>query len=136
MNEMTAPKLRPCDYIGKPDFPYETFVEKAVKQHLVDDGFEIIPHRFIDVIAVKDNVAWHIEAKGKTSASGLDFRTGIGQLLQRMADPMYQYGIAIPNTAQFQRQAAAFAPWVLAKLKLHWIWVSENGSVTFDYPPQ
>ena len=129
-------KQSPSDYRGKTDFPYETFVQRAVEQWLTREGFQIFPDPLVDVKASKDSgIAWHIEAKGKTSAVGLDFRTGVGQLVQRMKDRAHQYGIAIPDIPQFRKQTDTFAPWVLSKLQIHWIWVSKDGSVSVDPPP-
>ncbi|MBR1172979.1 hypothetical protein JQ617_03340 [Bradyrhizobium sp. KB893862 SZCCT0404] len=133
-------KQSPSDYRGKTDFPNEAFVQQAVEQWLTRDGFRVFRDRLVDVKASRDSggepKVWHIEAKGKTSAVGLDFRTGVGQLVQRMKDRAHQYGIAIPDIPEFRKQTDQFAPWVLSKLQIHWIWVSKDGTVSVDTPPQ
>jgi len=124
--------MTPAAHRGKTDFPYETFVQHAVEQWLAGEGFELLRDPLVDVKASRGNEIWHIEAKGKTSAIGLDFRTGIGQLVQRMTDQGHNHGIAIPDIPEFRKQTEAFAPWVLEKLQINWVWVSKNGSVSVE----
>jgi len=127
--------MSPSDHRGKTNFPHETFVQRAVEQWLEKDGFQIFPEPFVDVNASSGNEVWHIEAKGKTTQMGLDFRTGVGQLVQRMKDPTHKYGVALPDIPQFRNQTAEFAPWVLSKLQIHWIWVSADGNISVQGPP-
>lgn len=74
-----------------------------------------------------------IEAKGETSDTGLDFRTGLGQLLS-MRGREAAYALAVPDTARFERYRAEVAPWVRSALNLHWIIVSEDGAVRIEAP--
>jgi hypothetical protein len=46
--------------------------------------------------------AWHIEAKVNTAAIGLDFRTCLGQLLQRMNQPHVRHGITLPDMPAYR----------------------------------
>ena len=45
----------------------------------------------------------HIEAKGKTTQIGLDFRAGLGQMVQRMDSVNCNYGFAIPDIPEFRQ---------------------------------
>ncbi|MEJ5019328.1 hypothetical protein WH297_06185 [Ochrobactrum vermis] len=134
-----AMKKSPASYRGKTEFPYETFVEDAVKRWLVDQAFEITRNGHIDVFAVREEndirQVWHVECKGQTSQNTVDFCTAIGQLLKRINERGHHHAIAFPDLPVFRRQSAQFAPWVLAALNLHWIWVDENGGVSVDFPP-
>jgi len=77
---------------------------------------------------------WIIEAKGETSSTGLDFRTGLGQNLTAMDREDSSYGVATPDTAKFEHLRNGIAPWVRRQLNLHWLIVGENGSVTIEAP--
>ena len=60
---------------------------------------------------------------------GLDFRTALGQLIQRMTDPQSIHAIAVPDIPQYRRQIALVSPWVVEALKLRWLVVDEEGRV-------
>jgi hypothetical protein len=81
-----------------------------------------------------DHTMWIIEAKGKTSAIGLDFRTGLGQIITRMDESQIKYAIAIPEIPQFVKLSSEISSWVRNALNLHWIFVAEDGSVRI-HPP-
>lgn len=70
-----------------------------------------------------------IEAKGKTSQIGLDFRTGIGQLVQGMSEQGVRYAMAVPDIPQFIAQLERVQPWVRCALGLTWLIVGPDGSV-------
>src|SRR5436309_15921785 len=62
------------------EFPREGFVQAALEQHFA--ACERVEAGWADLACVDENgVRWVIEAKGETSDTGLDFRTGLGQLL-------------------------------------------------------
>jgi hypothetical protein len=77
---------------------------------------------------------WIIEAKGRTTAIGLDFRTGLGQILQAIADERSVYALAVPALPEFLNQTQRVNPWVRRCLNLHWLVVSSDGKVS-DNPP-
>ena len=61
--------------------------------------------RGIDVEAKRDGSRWIIEVKGCGSSDQERvhyFLEGLGQLLQRMADPKARYSIALPDMKQFR----------------------------------
>jgi hypothetical protein len=65
----------------------EARVVAAFCEWLRDEGWEVrtqVDH--IDVLAERDGVRLLAEAKGTTSAPGLDVDTAYGQLLRRMPD--------------------------------------------------
>jgi len=70
---------------------------------------------------------WHIEAKGVTSATGLDFRACIGQLIIRMTDETARHAIAVPDVPSFSTLIAQVSRWVVARLGLHWSIVRQDG---------
>ena len=112
-------------------FPYEAFVQQSIERHFRELGFEIQEHPQIDLVCHHPGTdeRWHVEAKGHTQASGLDFRTGIGQLIQRMDSREKRYGLAIPDTPQFREQIKQVRPWVRKSLNLHWLLVDKHGEV-------
>ena len=72
---------------------------------------------------------WYIEAKGKTSAIGTDFRTCLGQLLLHMRDPTAIYAIALPDIREYRSRASQMSPWVIERLRLRWLFVNVDGKV-------
>jgi hypothetical protein len=102
-----------------------------LERHFLALGFKIEPSSHIDLICVHpiSGVRWQIEAKGKTAAMGLDFRTALGQLIQRMTDPQSIHAIAVPDMLEYQRQIALVSPWVVEALKLRWLVVDAEGKV-------
>lgn len=60
-----------------------------------------------DVRAERDGVVMFAEAKGRTTAPGLDVDTGYGQLLRRMGvedDPGTRYALVVPSDALWHAQ--------------------------------
>lgn len=112
-------------------FPREAFVQKNIERHFSELGFTSFHYSFTDLACQNHETGetWIIEAKGETSATGLDFRTGLGQLLQSMQDKSFRYGIAVPKTEKFKNQVARLSDWVRYNLCLHIIYVDENGTV-------
>ena len=114
------------------EFPNEGFVQKAIEGEFRSRGFKETPKGHIDLCCQHPQTSerWIIEAKGKTSEVGLDFRTGIGQLVQRMDEPSTRFGIAVPDIDQFRYQLRQVRGWVREALGIHWILISKDGRVT------
>jgi len=117
-------------------FPSEGFVQQAIEAYFAHLGYSLHTDTDVDLICTASDgrAPWHIEAKGKTQQVGLDFRTCLGQLLQRMHLPHAQHGVAVPNIDVYRRQIAKVSPWVVAALGLHWLLVDAAGSVTIVTP--
>jgi len=117
-----------------PQHERENAVVAAVSEWLRRQGFTVGPQRPIDIVATHPTERpWQIEAKGTTSQVGLDFRTGLGQLLQRM-DGSARYGLAVPDTLAFRRQCRAVSSWARQAIGLHWLLVDAAGSVRLITP--
>ncbi|MFX0195365.1 MAG: hypothetical protein ACFFCW_04510 [Candidatus Hodarchaeota archaeon] len=117
-------------------FPNEGFVQRAIEDKFAVLGFKAEDAGDADLISVdpKTGERWVVEAKGKTKASGLDFRTGLGQLVQRMTDQNSKYAVAFPDIPQFVKQCRQVKPWVRKLLNLHWLLVGEDGAVRIYGP--
>jgi hypothetical protein len=117
------------------NFPREGFVQATLEsQFSLCERLEV---GWADFACVDhQGRRWVIEAKGETSSSGLDFRTGLGQLLQNMGDSNALYGMAVPDTPKFEAQLARVPDWVRSALGLHWLIVAEDGSLRIEPPPK
>lgn len=96
------------------------------------DGWQVRTEvRFVDVFAAKGGVTMLAEAKGITSAPGLDVDTAYGQLLRRMPteDRTHErYALVVPDEAL---TAALRVPSrVRALLGLEVFAVAQDGTVT------
>lgn len=113
------------------EWPNEGFVQSAIEAFFRAGGFEVGEHRTIDLVCSHpvSGVKWRVEAKGLTSAVGLDFRTGLGQLIQGMEEPGVEYALAVPDIPQFRKQVRAVPTRVVEALKIHWLFVQPDGSV-------
>ena len=120
------------------EFPNEAFVQQAIEAYFTEQGFLIEQGGYSDLICrdLKRGQRWIIEANGQTSAAGLDFRTGLGQLLQAMQDPTALYGLAVPNTPAFVEQCQKVSDWVRLSLRLHWLLIDQDGTVRIISPDQ
>lgn len=118
------------------EFPNEGFVQLSIEAHFRAAGFDITNDGQVDLLCTHpvSGESWHIEAKGQTTQVGLDFRTGLGQLVQGMRSETSKYGAAIPDTAAFRSQVAKLSPWVVSALHIHWLFVSQNGAVQVVAP--
>ena len=123
-------------YWRGPDYPNEKFVQQALEHHYANLGYIFIKESNADLVCIdkQGQDKWVIEAKGKTSSIGLDFRTGLGQLLQGMRETGINYAIAVPEIHQFTTQARKLAPWLRKLLNLHIIFVNEDGQLRFVSP--
>lgn len=133
---MTTPSTPPRKYKLGTQFPSEGFVQDVVERHFQALGFTIDATGQIDLRCVHPVTGerWQVEAKGKTAQPGLDFRTCLGQLVQQIRERTVNHGIAVPDIAPYERQINLVAPWVAASLRIHWILVSEDGSVRIIQP--
>lgn len=111
-------------------------MQLAVERHFRNAGFDLDSDSRVDLVCFHPETgeAWHIEAKGQTTQVGLDFRTGLGQLVQGMHSKSMKHGIAVPDTPAFQAQVAKLSDWVVALLRIHWLFVSQDGSVRVVTP--
>ncbi|TLY47160.1 MAG: hypothetical protein E6K53_16765 [Gammaproteobacteria bacterium] len=118
------------------EFPHEGFVQRAIENYFTAAGFQLTTDNHIDLQCVHPvtSETWHIEAKGVTTQIGLDFRTCVGQLVQGMHSESAKYAIAIPDTQAYQAQVAKLKPWVVSRLGIHWLFVSQDGSVRIVAP--
>lgn len=119
-------------------FPYEGFVQEAIERHFRSFGYVEETKGHVDLACrhPQTGQAWVVEAKGETSQVGLDFRTGLGQLLQRMSDPEATHALAVPDTPKFRLQVEAVPAWVREALGLHWLLVGETGQVDVISPDE
>ena len=103
---------------------------------LLDRGFEAIEGGYTDLACRHPATGerWIVEAKGETTAVGLDFRTGLGQIVQQFFDPDVRYGIAVPETEKFVRQCAKLSRDARGRLNLHVLLVRPSGEVTIIPP--
>jgi hypothetical protein len=118
-------------------FPYEGFVQNTVYEFFTRQGYKVTidtNNRHPDLTCTKGSDTWVIEAKGKTSDIGLDFNTGLGQIMKRISDPNNKYAMAVPAIPQFERQCGMISPWVRERVGLYWVFVYENGTVRIDSP--
>jgi hypothetical protein len=85
-----------------------------------------------DVRAERGGALIYAEAKGRTSAPGLDVDTAYGQLLRRMPteeEPAARYAVVVPTEAL--RFAERVPPGVRQLLRIDVYAVDSGGAVTF-----
>lgn len=113
------------------EFPHEGFVQLAIEAHFRVAGFDVVSDGRVDLLCrhPQTGETWHIEAKGKTTQVGLDFRTGLGQLLQGMIDQESRHGLAVPDIPPFRAQVAKVSAWAVQRLGIHWLFVSADGGI-------
>ena len=127
---------KPRRYVLGNQFPSEGFVQTSVEDYFRKLGYIVDTSTDIDLVCrhPQTNERWQIEAKGKTSSCGLDFRTCLGQLVQRINDGETRYGIALPDIPQFRAQIQATSEWAVARLGISWFLVSQDGAVEMLTP--
>ena len=116
-------------------FPREGFVQAALERHFGECERHVIGYADFACVDA-DGRRWVIEAKGETSDVGLDFRTGLGQVLQGTPSHDCTPALAMPDTPKFERQRMRTPEWVRSALNLHWIVVDSDGSVRVVAPVQ
>lgn len=120
------------------EFPNEGFVQLALERYFAERGFKQLPGGHADLVCEESASAerWLIEAKGLTSEVGLDFRTGLGQLIQRMQQATTRYGLGVPDLPQFRSQCAQVPQRVRELLGIHWLLVDHQGKVRVLTPSE
>ena len=120
------------------DFPHEGFVQKAIEAYFSTLGFDLESGSHADLVARNKNTGerWLVEAKGVTTSIGLDFRTGLGQLIQRMEDPKTIHALAVPHVDRFVSQCREVPLWIRQALRLHWLLVNSEGGVQVIPPDE
>lgn len=116
-------------------FPHEGFLQKALLTHFA--GWDVDQSGPVDLRCQEPDtgVYWVIEAKGETQNIGLDFHTGLGQLMSQMRKgPRANYVLAVPDTEAFVLLCRKIPSWVREALNLYWFLVDEEGEVT-SIPP-
>lgn len=112
-------------------------MQLALDRYFYDLGFteDCGSRADIDLRHPGTGMRWVVEAKGDTKQnSGLDFKTGLGQLFLRMSDPDAKYGIAVPDIPRFQAFCASFPERLRASLNIHWIFVDANANLYIAAP--
>ncbi|HSK69169.1 MAG TPA: hypothetical protein VLA21_07890, partial [Candidatus Limnocylindria bacterium] len=118
------------------DFPHEKFVQQALEKHFSALDYVFMKEGNSDLVCLNNQGRdkWVIEAKGKTTEIGLDFRTGLGQLVQGIRERGVNYALAMPDIPQFAAQTKKLAPWLREVLNLHLIFINEVGQLRFVSP--
>ncbi len=118
----------------------EALVAAHLAAHLRAEGYEVseqaqVHNGTADLVATRGGETWLIEAKGEdkggyTSAE-MNLQMGFGQLLSRMAEPSWLYGLALPDTPDFRRALAKYAGgFGLSFLPWAFFIVGADGAVT------
>jgi hypothetical protein len=115
------------------ELPHEGFVQAALESHFGSCERQHVGHVDFACVDVAGR-RWLIEAKGETRDIGLDFRTGLRQLLQGAPSPGWTLALAMPDTPGFARQRNRTPEWIRDALHLHWMLVQDDGSVTVEPP--
>lgn len=119
------------------DFPNEGFIQATIERYFEERGYiaQSLTNADLDTVHPSSKDHWIIEAKGDTkSNAGLDFKTGLGQLLTRMDDPDSKYAIAVPYTEKFCQLCSKVPERVRESLNIYWLFVSESGE-THQFSP-
>lgn len=91
---------------------YEGRVQQYVTAYLTAHGYSVrqevtVRNGKVDILACRDDQELCVEVKGEdrggyTSAE-MNLQIGFGQLLSRMNQPNWRYGLAMPDTPDFRR---------------------------------
>jgi hypothetical protein len=108
------------------DFPYEGFAQQAIEHHFREWGFIVDTASRVDLLCSHPLTGErrHIEAKGETSQSGLDFRTCLGQTDSAHARGRDALRRRAARRARYRNQVVAVSDFVIDRLGLHWLMVS------------
>lgn len=110
--------------------------ERDVVDHfrrwLEEDGWEVdLEIGWVDITATRHGRTLIAEAKGTTTAAGLDVDTGYGQLLRRMRDDDSTfYALVVPRGAI--RAALRVPDPVLARLRISVFSVDDDGIIRLE----
>jgi hypothetical protein len=124
------------NYKNGVDFPYEGFVQKSIENCFSKLGYSQVKEKHVDFMCINTlkNEKWIIEAKGKTTAIGLDFNTCVGQIIKRMETPNIKYAIAVPKIEQYIKQCKLIKQWIREALNLYWIFIDSDGKMIIVEP--
>ena len=123
------------------EFPNEGFIQAALDRHFAALGFtlRVESRADIDLLNPATGQHWVVEAKGDTKGNaGLDFKTGLGQLLLRMTEHDHEtmYGIALPDTPRFLSLYSKISESVRLRLNLHCLLVDSDSTVRVIPPSE
>ena len=119
-------------YWHPPEFPREAFVQKSVERHFLALGSKRENGGHADWVCKHPETGdrWHVECKGLTTAVGLDFRTGMGQLVQAMKLDKTNYAVAVPRIDAFLRQIERIDPDFVALIGIKFLLVKSDGDLS------
>lgn len=129
----------PTTFRNGEEFPNEGFVQGALDKHFAALGFTVPggSRADIDLLNPETGQHWVVEAKGDTKGNaGLDFKTGLGQLLLRMNEPETMYGVALPDTPRFVALCNRISERVRLRLNLHCLFVDGDSTVRVISPSE
>lgn len=117
-------------------FPNEAFVQVALEKYFSKLGYEVKSDGQVDIEAYKGNEKWIVEAKGLTSAVGLDFNTCIGQIVKSMDCETTNYAMAFPDHPKYELQCSKIPKIFRERNNLYFLIVDEMGSVKVVEPTE
>jgi hypothetical protein len=109
----------------------ERRVVEAFASWLREQGWTVTAEvQFVDLYAERHGERRFVEAKGRTTAPGLDVDTMYGQLLRRVTEesPSVRYYVVVPSSAV--RAALRVPRWVRDRLAIDVYGVSDAGEVS------
>lgn len=117
-------------------YPNESFIQEMIENYFLSQGYDTLDpgHADLKCIHPISGECWLVEAKGKTQAMGLDFRTCLGQILQRMENSDWTYAIALPKLKPYISQCLKVPDRIRRLIKLNWIFVERDGTVLVIKP--
>jgi hypothetical protein len=110
-------------------YPNEAFVQEAIEHYFLAKDYKLEESRYVDLIAVKPNDRWVVEAKGMTSQITVDFNTCIGQLAKSMTTSDTKYAIALPNEIQYKKQCMNIPDYFRITNHLYILVINENAQI-------
>ena len=116
----------------------EEAIKKILNDHLLGQGWQTdvawgTTHG-IDIDARRSSERWIIEVKGSGSLNPMRvnyFLSILGELLERMDDPMARYSIALPDLQQFRNLWLRLPDLAKQRTTIDAIFVSEDGMIDF-----
>jgi hypothetical protein len=116
------------------EFPHESYIQARLEQYFLNDNnfVDVKQDEFTDLHVKNSVTEWKIECKGKSQAIGIDFNTGLGQLLKGMEDSSSRYGLAMPDIVPFRKQTTKIPHRIKKLLNITWIWIKKDGTIQFE----
>lgn len=119
----------------------EDSLKAALKKHLEADGWRVEiawgKERGVDIAARRASRLWKIEVKGcgsTSQAQGNNFLGGLGELLQRMDDPLSDYSFAMPDLPRYRNLWKKLPRLARLCTGITAIFVNENGVIEKTKP--